>query len=114
MSISRHDQMADLMGLKIPLFCEKNKDLVDNLKRSMLHYVKGLQDITANVTTEGPDNGALGNQIKLSESGYPILPDAAVWRSAYKKDLEVMARTYLSHHYSKFHYFEEQAVPYQN
>jgi hypothetical protein len=102
MSLSRHEQMAELMGLKVPLFREKNKDLLDNLKRSMLHYVKCLQDITASVNTEGPDIGALGNQIKLNESGYPILPDAVLWRSARKRDLEVLARTYLSHHYSMF------------
>ena len=85
------------MGLKVPLFREKNKNLTENLKRSMLNYVKGLQETGIN------QDPGLENQIKLTESGFPVLPDPVGWRTARKVDLELLTRTYLSQHYSMFH-----------
>lgn len=39
--------------------------------------------------------------LNITESGYPILQDAEIWKARQKRDVERFVWTYLSNHYSK-------------
>lgn len=42
-----------------------------------------------------------GMHVKITENGFPIVPDVDDWSKLRKKDLELIIRTYLGRHYSK-------------
>ena len=99
-----HDQMAPMMNVNARSFREKYKDCVDQVKRSVLHYVKTLQELAGEREAEGTaERGAecLQPQIKITENGYPILPSVETWERLVKLDLEALVRYYLNHHYSE-------------
>jgi len=68
----------------------------------MLQYVKTLRQVAEQ---QEADNDAAGQhplgQLKMTESGFPILPEANIWENAHKKDLENLVWAYLSKNYSK-------------
>jgi hypothetical protein len=113
--VTAHDRMPELMGLKLPSFREKNPDLVDNVKRSILKHVTWLQEAAGNaaqapmtgpeermnIDSTGVDAESSGD-LRMTELGFPILPDPSAWRGRRKKDLEPLLRTYLAHHYSEW------------
>jgi len=71
----RHDQMAQLMGVASPSFYETNTSLVDNVKRSMMQYVKKLQeksDVAGEKNTEGNTEIVTAGKIKLAESAHMV------------------------------------------
>ena len=100
----RHDQMAQLVGLWVPLFTETHSDLVNNIKRSLLHYVKNLQksaktrtggksfiagskslvaghiQLGARQKESGDTAGDDSRGIKLTNVGIPILLGAEAWK----------------------------------
>jgi hypothetical protein len=100
-----HDRMAELVGARVPSFREKYEDLVNNMKRSMLHYVTGLQtrasQMVNNATAED-DHAEVDHagQMKLTELGFPVLPNPEAWRGHVKKHTEELLRRYLNYHYS--------------
>lgn len=101
--------MAELVGIRVPSFREKYEDLVDNMKRSVLHYVTGLQTAAGQMrmnATNGMtevDHAEVDHagKIKLTELGYPVLPNPDAWRGHIKKHTEPLLRTYLNYHYSR-------------
>ena len=95
--------MAETMGLHTPSFRDKFKDLISSLKRSMLQYAKSLHDLAEHRVSEQIDPGIepAGN-IKMTEEGFPILPEPSYWRGRTKQEIERLIRTYVGQHYSEF------------
>ena len=96
--------MAEGMGLHMQSFRDKFKDLTSNIKRSMLQYAKILYNLADSKTSEQVELGSVepAANIKLTDAGYPILPDPTSWRGGRKKELEPLIRTYIGQHYSEF------------
>ena len=94
--------MAALANTKIGSFNEKHRDLVDNVKRSMLHYVKAINTASGHQDNDADDvDIEPAGQIKLTVDQFPILPEPAVWIRARKLELEKILRAYMGYHYSK-------------
>jgi len=98
----RHDYMAKMMNINMRLFADKYKDVVEQVKRCVLRYVKSMREAAdeRDVENEAADTNPAA-PLKITELGYPILPDVKTWKAGQKKDLERVVRTYLSMHYSK-------------
>lgn len=81
--------MAPMMGVNVPPFREKFRDTVDQVKRSMLKYVKNLLIAAGErELAEGDDNYLMPPIMNMTESGLPILPDPNAWKGQVKKTLE--------------------------
>ena len=94
--------MAALANTKIGSFNEKHRDLVDNVKRSMLHYVKAINTASGHQDNDADDvDIEPAGQIKLTVDQFPILPEPALWIRARKLELEKILRAYMGYHYSK-------------
>jgi hypothetical protein len=91
--------MAELIGTKTQSFRVKHKDAVDNVKRKMLQYVRELQDEAEESAEEEDNTVDMDAQLKLTPTGFPVLPNPKNWQTSLKKTLEVLIRTYLSHNY---------------
>lgn len=101
--------MAELVGVRVPSFREKYEELVDNMKRSILHYVTKLPTAgqmvniaTTSATAEEDDHAEVDHagKMKLTELGYPVLPNPEAWRGHVKKHTEELLRRYLNYNYS--------------
>lgn len=93
--------MAALSQTNIRSFTEKHRDLVDNVKRSMLHYTKAIAAASGQVHDDADEvEVEPATQISLTEDRFPVLPAPAVWIRARKVELEKVLRAYMAYHYS--------------
>jgi hypothetical protein len=96
--------MAPMMGVNVHPFQEKFKDMVDQVKRSMLHYVKNLLVAAGEREfAEGDESDLMPPIMNMTESGLPILPDPNAWQGQVKKTIEPFLQMYLGQHYSRCH-----------
>jgi hypothetical protein len=98
--LCRHEDMAPMMGVNVRPFRDKFKDSVDQIKRSMLNYVKSLQVASGEREMDEAEDEDVVPQITMTEAGLPIVPDPTAWRGQLKKTMEPLLRMYLGQHYS--------------
>ena len=112
--VDRFEHIADMMGVSTSPFVDLHKDKVDNMKRNLMDYVKNLwqqkgEDVTGGGESSSlPAGGGLpadtslpdGMQVKITENGFPIVPDVDDWSKLRKKNLKLILQTYLGRHYS--------------
>ena len=87
--ILRHDEIANLLGVAAEPFIGQHKAQVTEMQRSILCYMKSLQDMLSTDTGErlapglGSAHGigsapemelAPGTHLRLNEAGFPELP----------------------------------------
>jgi hypothetical protein len=79
--------MAGMKKVNVRSFLDKYKDTVDQVKRNILNYVKGLQEAAGE---REPENGEpeVTAEIKLTDVGIPIVPDPKTWCGHLKKEIE--------------------------
>lgn len=88
--------MAGHMGSTTRRFFDVYEELVDNVQRKMVEYIKTLQP-SSNIQEESsrPD------LLLSSKNGYPWLPPTVSDFDRKKSELETLVRTYLNNHYSE-------------
>jgi hypothetical protein len=91
--------MSKMMNVNTRLFRDKYRDVVEQVKRCLLQYVKSMREAAEERIAENEADPVAA--LKMTEKGYPIMPDAKIWKAGQRKDLERLVRTYLSMHYSK-------------
>jgi len=89
--------MAGHMGSTTRRFFDVHEELVDNVQRKMVEYIKTLQP-SSNIQQD------LSHPVLLlsSKNGYPWLPPTVSDFDGKKDELEKLVRTYLNNHYSEF------------
>lgn len=94
--------MAKLSDIGGRLFRDKYRDLVDQLKRSILQYVMMLRDLAEqrDAELEGAELDPSA-AFKVTDLGFPILPEPVAWKDKPKKELERVVRTFMSKHYGR-------------
>ena len=108
------------MGVAAKPFIQQHKAQVTEMQWSILHYIKSLQDMLSIDTGGGPALGlsglgsahgfesapetrlAPGTYLRLNEAGFLELLPSFFPQKCTKKELEILMRQYLSHHYRKF------------
>lgn len=94
-------------------FEETHEDMVKGLTRSLVHYVKSLQQNTeldlAQTGTGQPTESGTGQATSRSAldlgtdtNGFPLLPAEACEGNLTKRQLETVMRTYISQHYCEY------------
>ena len=94
-------------------FEETHEDMVKGLTRTLVHYVKTLQQngsnefdqsLALNVSGSGTRQAASDPAPRLGTdaNGYPVLPAAACGGTLGKRQLEAVLRTFLSQHYCEY------------
>ncbi|KAF8802326.1 hypothetical protein BYT27DRAFT_7112582 [Phlegmacium glaucopus] len=108
--IDIHDDIADLLGIHSKAFEDIYEDKSQEMKRTVLEYIKTLQAAKA-----GP--GAVLPQevltIQLDPDRFPIAPRPASWSAVSKDDLEPMYRVYITQHYRLACQDRERQAPFQ-
>jgi hypothetical protein len=102
----RYDDIALNMGYPNKrTFEESHEDMVKGMTRTLLHYVKSLQEDGGVQTAQGTGTGtgnsssAAALELGTDPDGFPLLPAAASQQNLTKRALEGILRTYLSQHY---------------
>jgi len=98
--VYRYERIANVMGISASQFVNQHKDKIDEMKRLLLDYIKGLRQASARNDAERTSQSP-ADFIKINDNGYPILPDNLYFDNLRKTDLEELLRTYLGWHYSK-------------
>ena len=88
------------MGISASQFVNQHKDKIDEMKRLLLDYIRGLRQASARNDAERTSHSP-ADFIKINDNGYPVLPDNLYFDNLRKTDLEELLRTYLGWHYSK-------------
>ncbi len=96
----RYDHIAETLGAPAEPFEEQHQNQVTEMKRLVLLYVKGLQDMLNPGSHVDLTESAPTTKFEM-ESGFPKLPPSLNYSGWSKKQLEVLMRSYLSHHYSR-------------
>ena len=104
-------------GVAAEPFIWQHKSQVTEMQWYILHYVKFLQDMLSIDTGGGPAPGlrsahgfglapeaelAPGTYLTLNEAGFLELLPSFFLQKCTKKELKILMRQYLSHHYHKF------------
>ena len=106
--IDPYDKIAETMNVPSPTFLALHKDKMDEIKRLLMDYVKNLRDQRSKTFIDQNNDGTAGKQIstnwevKISDSGYPILPSIGTLDVLRKGELDIIVRTFLGSHYSAF------------
>lgn len=98
------DQIAELMGVPSPTFCETYKDDVNKMKSSFLQYVKALRSMQSNVGLPfgiGNTPGQPKLVLETTASGFPILPVPLQAQGWSKQEWELLFTLYMGRHYRK-------------
>jgi hypothetical protein len=88
------------MGISASSFVNQHKDKIDEMKRLLLDYTKGLRQASARNEPVGSSDSP-ADLITINDNGYPVLPDNIYFDNLRKTELEELLRTYLGWHYSK-------------
>ena len=117
--ISRHDEIANLLGVATKPFMRQHKAQVTEMQWSILCYVKSLHDMLNINAVEGPAPGhdsaqgvqsapgkgsAIRTHLKPNKVRFPELLPSFSPRKCTKKALEILMRQNLAHHYHMFYY----------
>jgi hypothetical protein len=107
----RYDNIANIMGVPGQSFVDMHNDKINEIKRSLINYVKSLQQ-TANtiVNLRPPEPQAHQIAIQVTSEGYPILPANIQFARLNKTDITDMIRQYLNAHYSKIELYSSHEV----
>lgn len=103
--ISRHDDIAKLLGVHAKSFENTYAETFKDIKRTVLEYVKTLRGAgarVAGVAIAGADN--FNNCIEIDTEGFPLAPDVKKLEKAKagKKVWEILFRSYLAIHYNAY------------
>jgi len=91
------------MGSRGQSFSDRHDDLVMEMKRKLMDFVKSLQARREMAALGNPTE--IGNhelarpEVRMTERGYPILPHEASSAGGNKRQLEHMMRAFLTQHY---------------
>lgn len=99
--VDPYDRIAKVMGVPTDSFTVRHKDKVTEIKRLLMAYVKDLRQMNVNHQTNHVKETAGDCEVKLSDSGYPLLPSNVRFRDRRKAELDGIVRTYLACHYSE-------------
>jgi hypothetical protein len=111
-TLNSNDRIAKMMDVPSIKFSELHKDKVDEMKRLLINYVKGLREAmfsmnrnTANgepaaaaATAHSPDD----LEVKITDDGFPLIPTAVQFDNLRKGELDSILRSYLECHYSVY------------
>ena len=103
-----HDDLLENMGLSGRTFTQKHSDKVVEMTRLLLDYMKTVRQRVSEEVSPDPDSAAIEEpeppafEIKMTEHGYPVLPDLIMKTELSKSQCEELLRGYLSQHYCKF------------
>ena len=98
------------MGLNGRQFSERHKDIVLQMQRSMLDFIKSAQLRSRGEAGEDQEaadedsESASAGDLKMTEEGYPILPKGIFEQNLSKKKCEDICRAYLAQHYCENHH----------
>ena len=90
--IDPYDRIAKTMGVPSPSFISLHKDKVNELMRHLMDYVKSIRQ--KKIYNEQLNGGSQVNempserQVKLSDSGYPLLPSIDRFENLRKAELD--------------------------
>lgn len=107
--IDPYDRIAKTMGVPMPSFTSLHKDKVSEIMRLLMDYVKSVRRAKTNIerlNDDGQANEAPQDlEVKLSESGYPLIPSNDQFDKLRKAQLDRILRSFLACHYSSFFFF---------
>jgi len=99
--MNSHDEIADIMGVTTKSFEETYKDKSNELKRTLLEYIKTLRAIKVGT---GAGAGAVSSlDIRVNPRGFPMAPCPPSWEKISKDTLEGLFHKYISLHYRERH-----------
>ena len=96
----RHDNIAELLGVKARSFEATNPDAMMGIRRELLDYVQRLKDLLAGNTHSRQEKVPLVSVI-ADEKGWPQLVGFDATAKVAKHELEDVIRGYLNAHYGK-------------
>lgn len=103
MAVESYDRIAKVMDVHTEPFTVRYKEKVMELKRLLMTYVKDLrQQRLANHETCGVSRTAGDYEVRLTDSGYPLLPTNDQLDNLRKGELDAILRSYLTCHYSEY------------
>lgn len=97
--LCRHDNIADLLGIRVASFEREHEDAMRDIKRELIRYVRKLKARVSGV----PMDSAADAQpyIRFDAQGYPELVGMKATTKVPKRPLENLCREYLNAHYGE-------------
>ncbi len=80
-----HDEIADILGVTSKFFEETYMDKANELKRSLLEYIKTLRTVKAGAGA----SAVSGLDIQLNPRGFSIAPCPSSWNKFSKDKLNI-------------------------
>ena len=95
-----HDNIAELMGVEMAGFERVYKEIVLEMKKKVIDYVKEVRQVAGH---KGEDDFGAGINdtpcLKYDNQGYPILVGFDRQKPFSKSQVETLVRTFLASHY---------------
>ena len=96
-----HDDIAKILQLPALPFDVMYPDKAMYMKRSVLEYLKALQDAHAPGVDQSEAGQAGAGVLTIDPNGFPIAPRTQSWKKVTRGILEPLYRLYMTEHYSK-------------
>jgi hypothetical protein len=94
------------MGVPRQQFVDVHKDKVNEIKRHLMDYVKGLRHLATTSTEPRPaEQPSVEHEVQITKDGYPLLRKTIKFKDLTKGDLSTILRMYLAAHYRKFNFY---------
>ena len=94
------------MGVPKQPFVDLQKDKVNEIKRHLMDYVKGLRQLatasTNNTEARPVEQPSAEHEVHITKHGYPLLRNTINLKDLSKGDLTTILRMYLAAHYRRF------------
>lgn len=96
----RHDNIAELLGVKAGTFESNNAEAVMGIRRQLLEYVKRLKEALAGNSGCGENTSTVASVVPDGD-GWPQLVGFDSSDKLTKDEMEGIIRAYLSAHYGE-------------
>lgn len=97
------------MGVPRQPFVDLHKDKVNEIKRHLMDYVKGLRHLSTassnNTEARPTEEPSVEQEVQITKDGYPLLQNTINLKSLSKSHLTNILRMYMAAHYRKIHYW---------
>ena len=103
--IDPYDHIAKVMGVQTTTFISLHKNKVNEIMRLLMDYVKSVRQsriVNERLNGSQVNEVPLEREVKLSDSGFPLIPSIDHFDNLRKAELDIILRAFLGCHYSAY------------